>query len=99
MRHPPFRRPLASAKPKVAALIYHDVTVRYVCGGYRTSRVQGLDGSSTTSPARAAERLAQKLFGAACVDSVQRIDAGRETNVSLWRISNKAALASSQGAK
>ncbi|ANQ83670.1 hypothetical protein dqs_0594 [Azoarcus olearius] len=74
-------------------LISVDITVRDSAGSYRTSKVLGVYAASTTSPARAAERLAEKLWGASDLDTAKRIDTPPyERGVSKWRITNAAAL-------
>lgn len=69
-----------------------DITVRDSCGSYRTSKVLGMYAASTTSPARAAERLAEKLWGTSDLDTAKRIDTPPyKPGVSRWRINNDAA--------
>lgn len=70
-----------------------DITVTFVDGQYRTSRVLGIRGAATHSPARAAERLAEQLWGAADLDTARRIGAPNpaQPHVSRWRITDTAA--------
>lgn len=69
-----------------------DITVRLVDGSYVTDRVNGLVAKSSTSPARAAERLAEQLWGASDLDSVERLNARNGARgASKWRINSRAA--------
>jgi hypothetical protein len=70
-----------------------DITVTFVVGQYRTSCVDGLCGVARSSPARAAERLAEKLWGITDLDTARRIDTPNpaQPGVSRWRITDTAA--------
>lgn len=76
-----------------------EVTVRKVGGQFRTDTINGQQGVSSTSPARAAERLAEILFGAADLDTARRVGPRdpRRPGVSKWRITDLAARSASHG--
>lgn len=70
-----------------------DISVRLVNGSYVTEKVNGVVAKSSTSPARAAERLAEQLWGASDLDSVERLNCTFGiTGASKWRINNRAAI-------
>lgn len=70
-----------------------DITVTRVNGQYWTSRVNGIAAAASTSPARAAERLAEQLWGTSDLDTVRRLGAPdpAKPHVSRWRITDTAA--------
>lgn len=60
--------------------------------GYATETVDGKRGASSTSPARAAERLAVHLWGASDLNTARQLDGGNlRQGVSRWRITDAAA--------
>lgn len=72
---------------------YLDITVTRVNGKYMTGTVLGIHAKSSTSPSRAAERLAEQLWGISTLDTATRIDKPdpKQPNVSRWRITDAAA--------
>lgn len=77
-----------------------EVTVRKVGGKYLTDSVLGIHAASSTSPSRAAERLAEQLWGKTDLDTATRIDKPdpKQPNVSRWRITDAAARNRGAGA-
>lgn len=69
-----------------------EVTVRKVGDAYKTDVVDGKQGASSTSPARAAERLAEHLWGVTDLDTARRIGTRdpKRPFVTRWRITDNA---------
>lgn len=69
-----------------------EITVRKVGDAYKTDVVDGKQGASSTSPARAAERLAEHLWGVTDLDTARRIGPRdpKRPFVTRWRITDEA---------
>lgn len=71
------------------------IAVYQVGDHYKTDIVDGKQGASSSSPARAAERLAEHLWGVTDLDTARRIGARdfKRPHVTHWQINDRAAQA------